>query len=229
MLALTNPNENGEYGFTSFNTRHVLSADWVISLSQSIGLSFHHTNTQYEFKREFNFTYLYKDDDGIVHSVKDIVFFQSHYENLSVYSIGLHTNLYFDQNIAPLGKYFKPEILLITFKSTYDQSAANRSIDNSYHVKMLSYPVLTNKKPFHTVAIGATTGLHRIFFNRLLFDIGFQFGFVVGGKKLDEWNEIDGFTNNKINQDNYIAISAKSRLTTQYLFNINAGLGLLIF
>ena len=59
LPALRNYNENGEKGISAFNIRHVFSIDWVTSISQSVGLSFHYTKSQFDFTRKFEFTYKY--------------------------------------------------------------------------------------------------------------------------------------------------------------------------
>jgi len=227
--AISNPNANGETGISSFNFRHDFSVDYVTGLNKSIGLSFHLTKTQFEFKRGFNFTYQYPDGYGGKITTNSEMYYGDTKGELSAFAIGLNTNLYFNQFIAPLVTYFKPEILLINFRATFDDSLANSNLLKNVGGIMLTYPVLANKKSYTTVAIGATLGTHYIFFDRLIFNIGFQFGWVVGGKKMGELVGSNGITSEKINENNYIAVSAKSRLMSQYFINIDAGLGILIF
>ena len=227
--AISNPNVNGEKGISSFNIRHVFSVDYVTGLNHSVGLSFHLTKTQFEFKREFNFTYQYMDGYGEKETTTELIYFGDLKGELSAYAIGLHTNLYFNQFLAPLGTYFKPEILLVNFRATFDSDLANKYLRDNINHAMLTFPVLANKKAYTTVAIGATLGTHYIFYDRLIVNIGFQVGWVVGGKKMSEWMENDGLVSDKINEDNFIPISAKSRLMSQYFINIDAGIWLLIF
>jgi hypothetical protein len=229
--ALRNPNQNGNKGILAYNTRHVISVDWVTGVSQSVGLSFHLTKSTFKFKRGLNFTYKY-NRYGYDDTYTETIYYNDAKGQLSAYAIGLHTNLYFNQFIAPLGTYFKPEILLIRFNVTYDDNLARQDLANhttNAGYTMLTYPILPNKNPYTTVAIGATLGTHYIFFNRLIFDVGLQLGWVVGGKKMSEWMDNEVINSKKVNEDNYISVSAKSRLMSQYLINMNAGLGILIF
>ena len=237
LPALRNYNGNDKKGIFAFNTRNVFSADWVTSLHQSVGISFHTTKTEFLFKRAINYTFQYKDNSGYYTTTTDDLYYNDKGEyraQLSAYAIGLHTNLYFNQFLAPLGSYFKPEILLIKFKVNFDSNAANDKLVGGYegyYHDIQTHPNLANKDSYSTVAIGATIGTHRIFFNRFVFDIGFQLGFVVGGKVLGDFMSMEttGGSNKNITEENYIPVSAKSRLMNQYFFNVNAGLGLLIF
>ena len=225
MPALSNPNANGNKGITSFNFRQAFSVDYVTSLSQSVGMSFHLTKSQFEFDRGFEYSY----DNSSGYQQTEYLNYGDTKGELSAYAIGLHTNLYFKQFIAPLGTYFKPEILLFNIKTTFDQTSANKNMDKSLGHTLESYPLLANKESYTTVALGATIGTHYIFFNRLVFNVGFQLGYVFGGKVMSKLMENDGSTINNLNEENYISVSAKSRLMSQYFFNVNAGLGLLIF
>ena len=236
MLALRNPNENGNSGISSFNTRNVFSVDWVTGLSQSVGLSFHLTKSQFDFNQKFEYNYQYIDVWG---SPRDDVTSTDYGDTkgqLTAYAIGLHTNLYLNQFIAPIGVYFKPEILFVYMNATFDDSLANKNLAKntvSGAEVMLKYPKLANESPFFTVAIGATIGTHYIFFDRLIFDIGFQIGIMYADNMLSQLkpsgSEIDGTSTNNINESNYIKVAAENRLMSQYFLNINAGLGILIF
>jgi hypothetical protein len=231
MPALRNYNENGNMGIGAFNTRHVFNVDWVNGLSQSIGFSVQFTESTFEFSRGLEFTYRYQDW-GSPSTTTQTVYFGDTRGKVSSLAVGLHTNLYLNQFIAPLGTYFKPEILLIRLKSTFDDSLANLNLAKNTmggSQVMLNYPKLVNNGVNYTAAIGATIGTHYIFFDRLIFDIGFQIGYVIGGKKLSELMEMDGTSTKQINEENYVSVSAKSRLMSQYFINVNAGLGILIF
>ena len=220
--ALRNYNENGKTGLLALNTRHVISADWVMGLKQSIGLSFHYTKSQFKFRKSFDFRYKYLDDHGDTNYFTSSMEYGDTRGELSAVALGIHTNLYFKKFLAPLGGYFKPEILLIRFTASFDDSLANRNLSKNTENKglhsMLNYPELTNENAYYTASIGATIGTHYIFYNRIVFDIGFQLGYVFGSKLFGDYNQTD-----------YISSCAKSRLMSQYFLNINAGLGILIF
>jgi hypothetical protein len=224
--ALTNYNENGNTGIFALNTRHVFSVDWCTAYDQSIGISFHLTKSQFKFKRLMEYAYYDNGSETII--TEDVTFHNTKGE-LSAMALGLHTSLYFDQFIAPVGTYFKPEILLINFSTTFDGEEAkkNATLETGFPVK--TEMILKNKESYYTMAIGGTIGTHYIFFDRLVFDIGFQFGYVFGGQILSEYIDMQGITPDQMTTENYIPVSATSRLMNEYFFNINAGLGILIF
>jgi hypothetical protein len=220
--AIFNPNNRGNDGVTSLNFRNEISLDYVIGLHQSIGLSFHTTKTKFDLDRTFNYE---TDKSG---STIDINY-KGCVGNISAYAFGLHTHLYFDQYIAPLGTYFKPEILYIRLKPSYDTNVAYEKMVDHVGQKLTNYPNLDNQGLYSTIAIGATIGTHYIFYDRLVVNVGFQFGWAFGGKKMNELMGADNITNKSLNESNYIPVSAKSRLMSQYFINVNAGVGFLIF
>lgn len=232
MPALSNPNINGKSGITSLNTRHAVSVDWVTGLRQSVGLSFHYTKSQFKFDKNLQYNLKYLDYSGEAHETMETMNYGDTKGDLTAYAIGLHTNLYFNQYIAPLGTYFKPEILLVIMNVSYDSSQANQNLRantlNQYGNP--SGPVLSNDSPYLTAAIGATIGTHYIFFNRVVFDIGFQFGIMYAENLIGHLMK-DGpeLVQGKINEKNFLKVAAQNRLTGQYFLNVKAGLGILIF
>ena len=225
--AFTNPNANGQSGITAFNFRHAISVDYVTSLNKSFGLSFHHTKTQFEFERTFY--YSYTDNSSSYPYLEYLVDYDYTQGDISSLAFGLHTNLYFNQFIAPLGTYFKPELLLVNFKATFDPEEANKNLAENIGSNYTTYPTLATKNSYTTVALGATVGTHYILFDHFIFNIGFQFGWLVGGKKLSDLGDMDTSPGNIVSEDNYIPVSGKARLNGQYLFNITTGIGFLIF
>jgi hypothetical protein len=226
LPALRNFNENGERGITAFNTRHEFSVDWVIGLKQSVGMSLHLTKSQFKFSDRFDYTYY---DSYWEEETSRSIKYGSIRGQLSAFAIGLHTHMYFNKLIAPLGAYFKPEILLINFSATFDSAEFKKNVLLFSNLKSENYPVPANKSSYFTMAIGATLGTHYVFLERILINVGFQFGYLLGGQTIDEYINTHDLLSVDVDQDNLIPVSAKDRLFSQYFINVNAGLGILIY
>jgi hypothetical protein len=236
MLALRNPNENGNSGISSFNSRHVFSVDWVTGLSQSVGMSFHITKSQFDFDEKFDYYLNYNDGWGDPRQDVKTLNYGDSKGDITAYAVGIHTNLYLNQFIAPLGVYFKPELLFVIMNASFDINQVNKNLEKNTmtaNETINIYPKLANESPYYSVALGATIGTHYIFLNRLIFDIGFQLGLMYAENMLSSLkpssSSIDGSSSSNVNETNYIKVSAQNRMMNQYFLNINAGLGILIF
>ncbi len=223
--ALNNPNANGNKGILALNARHYFSLDWVVGKSQSIGVGVHYTKSSFDFERT-----LYADVSGDGSGTNMDLSYKGTIGQLSCLGFDLHTHLYMNSNLAPLGLYFKPEILLLSINASFDSVQANKNLVNNMG-PINNYPILKNDGPYLTAGLGLTIGNHIVFFKRLIFDIGFQLGFVYADglmssikSKVNESSIGTGVTSN-----NYIKCLVENRMTSQYFFNFKAGIGFLVF
>jgi hypothetical protein len=224
------PNYNGNSGITSFNFRHVLNFDFTTTIRQSIGISASYTRTKSVFTRsvegifgyEHNGYQIYVDELSLGNTMAD----------LSVIGIGLNLKQFlFSDFIAPLGWYFKPEITIFILNSSYEPEEMKPNVyvafanDHSYDDILLKYPSIPNNVTDITEAISIMFGRQSIYFNRFVFNIGLEIGYVFGGQKVTEI--LGGHSPTSIPEADYTQVMGKSRLCNVYFLNVVGGIGYL--
>jgi hypothetical protein len=125
-------------------------------------------------------------------------------------SYGINLKIY-GQNVAPLGSYIMTEFLYMPYTFT----KANNSYSSSDMIAV-------NENGYTTYGLVFQMGNQRIFFNRIVTNFGVSFGYVF--KTLSNIISDDNLTN-----DNATFIISNNRLLGMSIFNLNLGIGLLIF
>jgi hypothetical protein len=184
--ALSNPTygEETQSNITDYhgmNVRHAIEADYVVSRTNSIGLSYGFFRSRFEHQSDTGWTY---------------------FPSLKCNVIGLNYTVFLKNkgSLAPFGAYAKISGELITYKAITDLESEPKSFKGTPNLK----------------SINITIGEQKIYFDRLILDVGAQFG-LVQGLLAFEPTEAD------------INFDAARRLRNHYVMNVHARIGFLIF
>jgi hypothetical protein len=204
--AFYSPNVNGHTGIMSFNDRHGMSLDYIISKHYSLGISIQYLKTKYKYPDWY---------------AENINISTTALGNLTAYAYGLHYRQFYTF-LAPVGSYYRVEIQYLTYRTSYDSAEVWKYQKNRNYRQI---PELDDTKDYHGVAVCLSYGYQRIFYNRIILDSGFQIAINTLQIGMYE-TDLDEFG---FNRDNYLELSGKSRLAHHYFFNIYAGIGILLF
>jgi hypothetical protein len=211
--AFTGPAEGGGSGVFSFNTNHHFNLDAVVARRLSLGASFEYAHTRFSFKERFTDYYTATDEYGSPYTAS-IKLSSSSTGNIEIYGIGIYPRIFFKGSIAPLGTYFKPEFIVQLVK-VYPGNP-------SYLISTPNYdgPEFVNKSPYLNYMIMLEFGQNRLFFKRLFLDYGFRIGIMPKATKY-----FDAARNDRT----YLEVESMSRISRHMLFNVKAGIGVLLF
>ncbi len=216
MNALRFPNECGNMGVFSFNTLHHVDFDIAVARRLSLGLALEYMRTSLPYTSTLN--YVDRDPyDYYNYGYK--TFRSSMVGKMETFGLGFFLKRFFKGNIAPLGTYFKPQVTLL-FTNIFPGNPKN-----SHGVALNDLNVhMSNPSPLVNVAISLELGQNRIFFKRMFIDYGVRLGIMPTAS---------GFMESGIPSDleghDYLPTVAKARLSSHYLFNVKAGIGVLLF
>lgn len=215
--SLSNPDEQN---ITTFNSKHNFSVDYLVDRYTSIGISTELYKTKIPvIKHLIKYNVVVKNSGDT--TTKN--FYPSQNVNLSAYNIGLFIKFYQQSDFAPIGTYHQASISRIFYK--VDISAGTFDIyDDSYDT--IFPPDIPIDDSYGATLISYTLGNQRVYFDRLLLDIGLQTGWVFGGKILELLlSDVDAALDN----NQYIELSSKRRLLGHHFFNIKIGIGFLLY
>lgn len=223
--ALKSPNANGYFhpdeGFTdrifSFNTRNKISADFVLNRRTSVGGGIEFFNTRFVSTDLIGCTQgndeTYVDWDYPIGSI-----------SASCYN--LHYTFFSQNSIAPLGSYTQLEFGIINYKIFYDEDDLLEELQDDYDSGINSITDYKNISPYSAMYLGFSLGKKRVYFNRLIVNTGVQFCYVPSSKPFDFLSDI---IESSFSERTYLKEMAKRRIGSHMLFNINIGVGVLIF
>lgn len=225
--AMSNPNTGGNTGFFSFTTAHCIAPEYVVGRRVALGLSARYSQTGYFYKSDLEY-------DGPVA-------LNSYYRNytlqacnrkttggtlsgtMKVITAGFYPKLYLKGAIAPLGSYFKPEVVV---NFTTVEAASPKKVedylnhDHYYNSEKVPSPDIKNFSPYISLGVGMEFGESRILFNRLILDYGLRMGLTFGSFMM---------TNQALTESNYFEVVSGRRLFQASLLNLKVGVGLLAF
>jgi len=214
MPALYNPNANRKSGLISFNNKKSIGIEYVINRHRAVVFNYQFANSSMRMDRAFS----YQNHSYTPDLLADI--------KLNCFSLGY--KMFNSSMVAPLGGYFMPEIGLIKYKINYDTVLFEKQMkyeEPSIH----PYPKLDNKKSYSDVSLGFSFGSHMIFVDRIILDCGVQFTLTSGVFYLLDYYIIESGYVNKNDEHDYLKKLSKTRLSTFFLLNAHAGIGILIF
>ncbi len=199
----TYPNQNGKTGYQYLNLKHTFSLEYALARHLAVG-----TGVSL-FKTDYNFTdisYFYSNDNSVYYN-----YTPSNIGSMNVTAYDFYLKIFLHKNLAPLGSYIKLQA---------DYYNTNWSMDVS---KGGGKPPLT---PFPSTGSSKSTGVsvsfgrQYIYWDHLVLNSSFQIGFVFKGSSTKaQYTTPAEFMN----------VVTTSRLFYHDLFNLNIGIGYLIF
>lgn len=219
-----NPNKNNKLWRPSFN--HALAVEYVVARSASIGIQteIHQTGANisgaglkpsyYNSLEQSNYNYGSPTGEKAFMKLSstNYQFFYKRYKN---------------NNVAPLGTYFKFGVFIERSKSrgldVRDANAysSNNNSSGNYYSSNNDYIVLPtiNQKSFVNGGLFFTWGRENIFYDKLIVNYGVRLGYTFGTLLLIE----------DVANSNRVAYDVRKRMTAYNLLNFNLGIGYLIF
>lgn len=212
MNALRFPNESGYNGFSSFNTKHAVNLDIATGRHICLGVALEYLRTSFPYNDGLRYT-----RPAYTGDYTNYTFISHDCGKIETYITGIYLKRFFTGNLAPLGTYIKPQISLMTYK-VYPGNPLDR---NGNSLSDLGIK-LTNNSPYYSLAISLEIGQTRIFFNRMFIDYGVRVGIMPGAREF-----LSGLPD--LMAYNYLDEIPKMRLSTHYLLDVKAGVGVLLF
>jgi|GEM_PF-5461472 len=192
-----------------FNHLHNIDAEWMINKGYSTGILFHIMNSYSAVNKSYSY---YENETVSIYSEESSyteteAYNEKFITSIKAYSIGL-TGTIFLKNINPIGGYLKFEIFRTNYKVAIDE-------DHRFSNE--------NTEPFvddnyHTYGVTMQLGKQKIFFDRVSVRYGIQVGHVFKSIGFLDYTKAD-----------LIYYTSNQRLRALYDFNINLGVGYLIF
>lgn len=203
--AYVSPNANGKSGILKFNDRHSFSLDYVISRHFSLGASYSFLKSKYQYPYWGISWYKAVATDAL--------------GDLSATTYGLHWRQFYSF-LAPVGSYYRVDINYITYQTGYDSANVAKLQRDPNNV----LPNIQNASSYHGLSVGVSYGYQRVYYNRIVFDYGFQLALNTLSLSL---YELDDYVL-KFDEYNYLKYLGKNRLTHHYFCNLYVGIGILL-
>lgn len=220
------PNAKGDYNsddalrfkkkLFTLNTRNKISLDYVLSRRTSIGGGFEFFRSRFIFFEKFE-----------CESTEGEVLVSSDYPagNVAARIFNVHYTIFKRKLLAPLGYYTQFEFGVISYKSSYDENALLKDVQNSYYYDIPEIPSFRNRSTYNASYLGITLGKKRVFFDKLIVNSGIQFAYVIDSKPFGDVFFIDS---RKVSEKIYLQRMGKNRISSSMMLNFQLGVGLLI-
>lgn len=224
--ALLMPNAKGDYNtddafsfkkkLFTLNTRNKLSIDYILSRRTSIGGGFEFFKSRFVFFEKFE-----------CESTEGEVLVSSDYPagNVAARIFNVHYTIFKRKLLAPLGRYTQFEFGVISYKSSYDENALLKDVQNSFYHDFTEIPSFRNRSPYNASYLGITFGKKRVFFDKLIVNSGIQFAYVIDSKPFGDVFFLDS---RKVSENIYLQRMGKNRISSSMMLNLQLGVGLLI-
>lgn len=212
------------------NTIHCLNIETVIKQRVSFYTSLQYFRTGVLPTQTFQYYYSGYDSNG--NSISEMYYVKYHGKDyrpmlLSSFNVALGFRIYASGNLAPLGKYFQPELILMFEKLKYDTDGFDVDLSyNSYNYERIKN-FGTGESRYTSFVLAANIGVQRFLFNKIAVDYGIRFGFSPPG-----WI---GFLRTRFFEDSAdslnknFRIASNERLFRQQLLMLHIGIGIPTF
>ncbi len=208
------------------NTTHCINLNYVIKNRTSFCFEIQTNKTGLSIKEIQTYYALSSGNTllgNVIYQTKDKLPMQMNSIN---FSIGFK---FFNRGfIAPLGKYWKLEFLLIASKVRYEK--------NSFYYgaitpdNLIVTPIGLGVYNYKSFAVAYTIGRQRIFKDVLIIDTGIRFGLVPEPIIEEVISSVfDGSSNAVWSMEDQVKSDVKFRLFTQQLISFHIGIGFLAF
>lgn len=197
--------------YLSFNRMHTITADYAIGRKLSFGIYYLFMNTRYDGKHE-----VYYDN----YSARP-----ANYYTIKVNAIGVSMKLFRHGYIAPVGKYFKVDLLIKSISSSYDPKLFYlRTHEYIGNQEILRSNFGATKQTYLKPELFCSFGKQRIYFNRVIFDFGIRASSnVLLLPFMGIINE-----NQRFDENVYIRTTSINRVRYANMINYYAGLSFLL-
>ena len=212
------PNANGNSGFTSFNAKHSFSVEYVTAEHTSMGVSYSFFNTMFDFNE---LQVLFEGAS----SQFSPTFHPEGLGSMSVKNYSVYLKLFSGSNIAPLGTYMKLQFDYFAWDSKYDWTQ-NGTNDPEIASFAKSVPQDASNSSF---GLSINFGNQLVYFDHLVLNTSLQFGFLFNGGFTAAFGSSDPGLSNFPTNIEATKYATSARIFSQNLWNINVGIGYLIF
>jgi len=201
----SNPNQNGNTGFTSLNVKNTFGLEFVAGRHLQMGVSYSYFNTCFDFDGLSIFT----SPDNMLSTYSPTAI-----GNISVKGVSYFMKFFYSDNLAPLGTYTK--IQLDHYSWDWSFSDVNNPPPSGF--------VTSGSKSSYGLSL--CVGNQRIFYDRIILNVSLQTGYLFSGynhSDLEDQYSING------NSDRFMELITSNRVFVHYLWSFNVGIGVLIF
>ena len=211
------------YGFDDywplkFNMKSGIGLDYVFSRNNTVGLKFNFFKTNFDFTEDCVF-----DTNILGSTYYDVNFRSNGLAQMKVRNLGINIKMFRHNLLAPLGMYSEFELNYYSYNISYSEDTLFLyAVKNQYDTKWI--PEFPNGK-FRAMGLNYTVGYQRIFFDKLVTNIGLQFGWLFTGDILIY--EQPGYL--ELDPADYLRILSQRRLQYHTAINLEAGVGILLY
>jgi len=215
-----NPNQNNKRTFISVNYKHNLEFEYIMTRTYSFGATFKYYST-------------FTDPENFVKITKEVVDTSSGWTNYYTSTFQLDTALHLgamhfglfyktyatNNSLAPLGSYFKLSFEMINswLKNKSPETTTASDNDNN---KL----ALRDNGAITKYLISMKFGKQNIYYDRMILNVGFQFGWVLKNYGLKNLTRSIEPTEN-----DYLEILTSTRIWHHNFMNLSFGIGVLLF
>jgi hypothetical protein len=128
--------------------------------------------------------------------------------------------------VAPIGRYRKLEVLLLSEKVKYDNHSFVRADSYNYPYSEIPYVAGTGEYDYQNIAFAYTIGKQRAIADVIVLDYGIRFGILPGGVFAMAGS---GSYSSDISMEQYFRRTSWARLYRQQLINFHIGINFLAF
>ena len=201
----SNPNENGNKGFTSLNVKNTVGVEFVAGRHLQMGVSYSFFNTCFDFDG----LYIYTSPDNM-----NSTYSPTAIGNISVKGVSYFMKFFYSDNLAPLGTYTKIQL---------DHYSWDWSFSDANNPPPANFVTSSSKSSY---GLSLSVGNQRIFYDRVILNVSLQAGYLFSGynhSDLDDPYSING------DSGKFMDLITSNRVFVHYLWSFNVGVGVLIF
>lgn len=212
--AISNPNQNGQKSFISYNRGNVFNLNYIIGRNSSLELDYHTYKTQVDYATFFNENY----DNGYpsetfnangINKATDNSFGQISATNFAIYY-----KKFKEGYLAPYGYFSRYGIIYNKYTvvngNIFEKTEDKPLVEDSYSGTFISWGI----------------GKQRIYFDFLMISYGVNLNFPIQGGYLK--NTFDVFANS-YDSKTFISESTKARIAGYQLMDVYLKIGFLLF
>ncbi len=209
--ALFSDADDGAWAVNNLNVTHELSIDYVLNSRAVFCFSPQYFRTGLSYNKyigENQYYYYNPSDDRPI--------------RLQCINLEAGIKLFNRRNMAPLGWYSKMEMIVFFDKLSLDKDALYKTPDHHFSVTPSEkYAQAKSTYNFKSMGFVYTVGKQRIFFNKMIVDMGLRFALVPSFlfKKIAYFSDIES----------ELSTRADARIFPAQLVNFHIGIGFLAF
>jgi len=207
--------------FPSIKLQPVLRLEYILTDKNTIGIQYSRYWSYFNFDREVMIT-SHVTDDLWTWEKRTFSFWSDSAAEITGNAFAVNFKSFFKYNhLAPVGPYFKFELMLLPYKLHFDSSALKKNLTFDYDIKEMMYlPPSWTKFNYTEFIFNFGVGYQRVFLERIMLNVMAQSGLGMNGLR---------WLVHSNTEENYLRKQSSSAMLLQNLFSIEAGVGILIY